>query len=55
LMRGDQGAHLDAYASGLYEGRVQQWASGHGMDGKSEIAVFRSERGTGKTIVDMGA
>lgn len=55
LMPGDQRDDLDASVRALDEGRVQQWAAGPNMDGRGEIAVFRSERGTGKTIVDMGA
>ena len=55
LNPGDIRDDLDASVTALREGRIKQWAAGPGMDGRGEIAVFRSERGTGKTIVDMGA
>jgi hypothetical protein len=55
LMPGDQRDDLDASVRALEEGRVQQWAAGPNMNGKGEIAAFRSERGTGKTTIDLGA
>lgn len=55
LNPGDTRDDLDASVTALREGRIKQWAAGPNMDGRGEIAVFRSERGTGKTIIDMGA
>ncbi len=55
LMPGDVRDDLDASVVALREGRIRQWAAGPNMDGRGEIAVFAANRGTGKTIIDLGA
>lgn len=55
LMPGDIRDDLDASVVALREGRIRQWAAGPNMDGRGEIAVFAANRGTGKTIIDLGA